>query len=96
MITVPDIDCGGEAFHGLLLDTFPKLRDAGGFELLRCKPNTRELEVIAPRISSNPRLLKRSVANSRIYIRPIQRDLSLAGVDDTEEEVDMVISIIIT
>lgn len=83
-VTVP-MDSSPEAFHALLLSSFPKLKSAGGIELLKCLSNTRELELISPRISCNPMRLKRAVGNSRIYIRPIQRDLSLASTEEDEE-----------
>lgn len=55
---------------------------AGGFELLRCVPNTRDLEIFPERVTKDPRLLKCQVGNGKIYIRPIQRNLAL----DAEEE----------
>ena len=88
-ISIP-INSSPEAFHALLLSSYPKLKNAGGFELLKCLSNTRELEMISPRISCNPMQLKRTVGNGRVYIRPIQRDLSLAGTEEEEEEFDMV------
>ena len=35
-IVVPDVDCTTEEFHEILMQSFPKLRNGGGFELLRC------------------------------------------------------------
>ena len=85
-VMVP-LDADAEAFHSLLLSSYPKLKDGGGFELLRCIPNSRDLEVLAPRIASSPKLLKRSVGNGRVYLRPIQRDLELS-VEGMEGEED--------
>ena len=70
------------------MTAYPKLKEGGGFEILRCRPNTRELELISPRIASNPQLLKRKVGNGRVYIRPIQRDLSLS--EDEDDNFEMV------
>ena len=55
-VTIPDIDCSPESFNKLLLATYPKLESGGGFEFLRCKSQTRDLLLIGPRVSSNPRL----------------------------------------
>lgn len=84
-VTVPDLDCSAEEFCEVLMGAYPKLRSGGGFELLRCKSKSRDLVLIGHRISNVPRLLKRSVGNGRIYVRPVQRDLSL---DACEEEVE--------
>ena len=85
LIRVPDLDCGPEAFSKLLLAAYPRLHLGGGFEPLRCKAQSRELLLISPRISNNPRLLKRRVANGKVYIRPIQRDLSLEPEEEDED-----------
>ena len=50
-VTVPDVDCSPQAFHQLLLAAYPKLESGGGFELLRCKPQSRDLVLIGSRIS---------------------------------------------
>lgn len=44
IVTIPDINCSSETFQKILLESFPKLSDAGGFEFLRCIHNTRDLE----------------------------------------------------
>lgn len=88
VITI-NLDSELEEFRSTLHAAYPKLRDGGGFELMRCLPNSRELSVIGPKMSSSPRLLKRRVGNGRVYIRPIQRDLSL----EEEGEEEKVVSI---
>ena len=60
-----DIDCTPNQFKEELTKHFPKLKDCGGFEFLRCMP------------SLSPRLLKREVGNGRVYIRPIQKPIPL-------------------
>ena len=72
-------------FTSLIVDAFPKLQGAGGFELLRCKPNTRELMPVTPRIANVPKLLRKRIGNGRVYIRPLQRDLALDPVEDLYE-----------
>ena len=70
----------------LILSASPKLGEAGGFELLRCQPNSRDLLPIGPRIASTPKLLKRRIGNGKVYVRPVQRDLSLDFVDEDNED----------
>ena len=79
-VTIPNINCNPEDFRFLVLATCPKLQNGGGFELLRCKLQSRELLLIEHRISGSPKLLKQHVGNGKVYIRPIQRDLSLEVV----------------
>ena len=71
------MDCSPQQFHDQLIVVFPKLASCGGFELLRCVANSKALEPIAPSVTTSPVLLKRVVGKSRVYIRPIQRDLGL-------------------
>lgn len=57
-------------------DGFSKLSDCGGFEIMRCISNCRNLEVISFR--RTPEVMKSFVGcQSKLYIRPIQRALSL-------------------
>lgn len=58
---------------------------------MRCIPNTRQLEPISSTVSQQPKLLKSVVANGRIYIRPIQKDLDLSPVGDMDEVVISVV-----
>ena len=47
-IQISDVDCTTDEFHSILTNSFPKLKNCGGFELLRCIPSTRDLELIQP------------------------------------------------
>ena len=76
-VVIPNIDCSWDDFKDVLCMEFPKLKSIGGFEILRCIPNTKDLEVISSTISQSPKLLKGVIANGRIFIRPIQKDLVL-------------------
>ena len=89
-LSIPDLDCDGDAFRSIILASYPKLKGRGGFELLRCQPNSRELFVIGPKISNSPRLLKRRVGNGKVYIRPLQRNLSLEEEEGAVEVVSKV------
>ena len=74
--------------HEKLLMVFPKLKEAGGYELLRCLPNSRTLVQISPPAGGhNPQTLKRNIGQARIYIRPVQKDLPTATIDLVEESV---------
>ena len=85
--------CYSDAFE-LNLDLigyFPKLRDAGGYELLRVREGGgKELDVISsPESGYTAQYLKAVVHSAKIYIKPLQKNLSLEPV------VDKVVTIII-
>ena len=54
---------------------YPQLKNCGGFELLRCIPNCKILEPIDVVMSAKN--LKAAAGQGKIYIRPIQRSLSV-------------------
>ena len=75
-----------QEFKELVTNVFPKLRDSGGYELLRCKINSRQLEPISFNMASSPKLLRaKIIGNSRIYIRPIQCNLDTTP-DDVKDD----------
>ena len=76
-VVIPDVDMEAKDFFRVIVEHFPKLDGCGGFELLKCISNSRNLEVISPKIASSPKLLKAIVGTSKIYIRPIQKNLDL-------------------
>lgn len=88
-IVVPDIDCSGGEFKELLMFNYPKLKDGGGYELLRCVSNTKSLEIVSNTVARVPRLLKSVIGCGRIFIRPIQRDLDLTPDQTILESVDL-------
>lgn len=64
--------------HDKIIFTFPKLNDAGGYEFLRCLPNSRSLVQLAvPTGGHTPETLKRDVGQARLYVRPLQKDLDV-------------------
>ena len=80
-----DLDANG--FRDVLLRAFPKLQDAGGFQLCKCPPNSRALEPLSTLACSSPSLLKQRVGQARTYIVPLQRDLDLSATVDVPQEV---------
>lgn len=74
-----------------LVVAFPKLSGAGGFELLRVpEGGSKQLDVIAaPESGYTVSYLKAVIHHAKIYIRPLQCDLSL---DPVKEEVDIMYS----
>ena len=63
---------------------FPKLCDSGGFELLRIpEGGGKQLDVIAaPSCGYSVSYLKAVVHHAKIFIRPLQKDLSLDPVKE--------------
>lgn len=70
---------------------FPKLSSAGGFELLRSpEGGGKVLDIIpSPESGYNASYLKAVVHHAKIYIRPLQQDLSLEPIQDTVNSVNM-------
>lgn len=66
-----------EDLHRSIIDAFPQLSDAGGYELLRLSEvNRRTLELIpVPPSGYSAEYLKECVHQAKVYIRPIQRNL---------------------
>lgn len=61
--------------HFTILEAFPQLKDAGGYEILRASQN-RILEVVpAPADGYTTAYLMDIFGQAKIYLRPIQRDL---------------------
>lgn len=72
-------DGNAEHFHQKLLETFPKLKDCGGYEVLRtAERSSHKLVVIpCPREGYSISVLKECLNQAKGYIRPVQSDLSL-------------------
>ena len=76
IISIPDInDICNSHFRKIIVENFPPLEKAGGFELLRCVPNTKQLELYSELAQSNPKVLQERSNKGKIYIRPVQRDM---------------------
>lgn len=79
-VSFPNIDCTPEEYREQLQETFPKLKDAGGYELMKCIPNSNHLECLPPSALMSPRNTQECVGRSKVYIRPVQKDLDLTPV----------------
>ena len=59
-----------------LIEEFPKLKECGGFEFLRCMPNCRNLKILECNWDASS--LRSAVGSqAKIYVRPIQRNLPI-------------------
>ena len=66
-----------DEFQDILKMEYPQLEFCGGFDLLRCKPNSRELEVIPSMVTYPLPCIQQHVSNGHIYISPLQNDIKL-------------------
>ena len=80
-LTFNDLDCSAEEYKKVLIDNFPKLCDSGGYELMRCCPNSRLLECISASALQSPQSTQERVGRSKVYIRPI---LDVTPVENEE------------
>ena len=72
-------------FQGVLETQFPKLKTGRGFEILRSCGGRRQLEVVAMLAQGyNIPFLKQSLGQAIAYIWPLQRDLDMTPVPQTE------------
>lgn len=80
--------CDSSQFHEEIISAYPKLINGGGYELMRTKQNTnRELCVIPPPSSGyTVEYIKSIVSQAKVYIRPIQKDLSLIAEHEENDE----------
>jgi len=90
-VTIPDIDCSVKEFQEVLYGVFPKLRQGGGVEFLKCTQSTRKLEAIPFTISSSPRLLRSYIGAARVYIRPMQVGLDLTPAQEVIDQVPVLL-----
>ncbi len=80
VVEFSSLNMSADEFKEVLYDAFPKLEPAGGFELCRCIPNSRKLELLSSLAHSSPAFLKERVGNSRTYVRPLQKDIEMDQV----------------
>ena len=79
-VFIPDVDASGEEFRSVLYQAFPKLKDAGGYAFGKCKANSRCIELLSSYCLTSPQVLRSRVGNTRTYIIPMQKNLSLSAV----------------
>ena len=74
-----------DIYHDLLRH-FPKLSEAGGFDLLRTlEGGGKQLDVVAaPESGYTVSFLRAVVHHAKLYIRPMQQDFPLDPVKDEE------------
>ena len=63
--------------HAELIMEYPKLKDSGGYELLRQGAGRHLEEIPSPRGGYTAEFLKTVVHNAKIYVRPIQQALDM-------------------
>ncbi|CAG2245232.1 unnamed protein product [Mytilus edulis] len=69
-----DLYSSQEEFFNCLEKEFPQLKKSGGFELLRCAQNCRNLKVLE--CNWKPESIRQYIGQqAKIYLRPIQNDL---------------------
>ena len=84
-----EMHSSAEELHRLIMNTYPKLANCGGYELLRCYGNSRTLSLIEPPYTAAH--LSTSVAQSRIYIRPLQSSVRLNVEDSSTNGVSLLV-----
>ena len=74
-------------FHDDMIAAFPKLREGGGYELMRTQQNNNRELCVIPSLSGGytAEYLKAIVGQAKVYIRPIQQDLSTSPMSDDSE-----------
>ena len=77
------LDISADEFKEILFEAFPQLRDAGGYQICKCLPNSRKLEPLSSRVLVSPLLLRQRIGNSRSYIVPLQKDLDLTPTESS-------------
>ena len=80
-----------EQFHAEVLNTFPKLKDAGGYILMRTtEEKSRDLVPIpAPPSGYSVEYLRNMVIHAKIYISPLQKDLPLDTVGECNSDFEV-------
>ena len=76
-----------DEFQDILKREYPQLEFTGGFDLLRCKPNSKELEEIPFMVTYPLPRIHQHVSSGRVYVRPLQNDIKL---DDDDDEIEWV------
>lgn len=80
---------GSQELHAEILNAFPRLREGGGYELMRvAESGQRTLTVIpSPSDGYSVTYLREVLRQAKVYIRPMQKDLTLEPCDDVSATV---------
>ena len=70
--------------HSVIIKEWPVLGNCGGYTLLRLKENSHSLVEIEPPLSGhiNVQFLKAILNNAILYIRPLQRSIQFADMEE--------------
>ena len=84
-VAIPE-DANEKAVRDKLIETYPKLKNIGGFELMYVETRRKDLNVIPPGPDGlSMKYLAPFIGQGRIFIRPIQQDISIE-----EDEIEAV------
>ena len=70
-------NANAEDLHYKLIQTYPPLHSCGGYTLLKCLGNSKSLQVIEPPPGGHCPWSLSEVGQSKIYVRPLQRDIEV-------------------
>lgn len=80
-----DLYMDAEEFRSCIFEVYPQLKDGGGYQFLKCIPNSRQLEPLSGLVMQSPMMLKQRVGSARTYIRPLQQNLDITPVKQVDE-----------
>ena len=87
----PILDATADEFREILYEVFPRLKHGGGYQFLKCIPNSQQLEPLSAMVMSSPILLKQRVGAARTYICPLQQNLDTTSNLSTGGDVSSVV-----
>lgn len=86
MCTPIFLEFGGSSdFHLELLEAFPKLKQAGRYELLRTSEHSKNAVIPPPSGGYTAQYLKAVVSQAKVYVQPLQHSLSPETVSGCED-----------
>ena len=73
-------DMGFTEIKEVLCEEFLRLREGGGFQLLKCAANSRVLEPLSKTVYTSLKILRQRVGQGRTYIHSLQHNLNLTPI----------------
>ncbi len=67
-IEFEQLDLSPEEFRKIIIDNFPQLGDAGGYQFCKCIPNSRKFEPLSSQVMASPLLLRQRVGTARTLL----------------------------